>query len=221
MTNFIKLAFALVCTFVSIGTASASLVVELGDAEVSLLPGGGTKNTLLSVVFKNPSTEPVPLAGYSLFFDIAPEELGLPAGVSFANTAATYWVGQGVEPLTGAANPGTINHAPAAGDLGLGQIQNFNGSIAPGASIEMVQVNLVVDLQKAIVGGYPVFLNDQGQNSLDAFTADGLSLLPQSFSVEPGVLSLVEVPEPSATTYFVLAGLLATSRNAVGRRAPL
>ena len=167
--------------------ADAALVVELGDATVDLSSGVGTSALSFDVFIKNPTGSALPLSGYSLFLDIGPVGQQLPAGVTFDEPAATYVAGQGVAPLVG-AGPGTMNLAPAAGDLGLGQLQFFDGMIDPGERHLMLSIQLLVDYSVAIPGFYDIFLNPQGESSLAAVSG------PQDFTVDNGQLILLSTP---------------------------
>lgn len=179
---------------------AADIVIELGSAEVNLAPGSGTTATSFDITFTNPMATDAPIAAYSLFLDIHPIGAALPTGVSFADPAATYVAGQGVPPLA-AAGPGTINLTPAAGDLGLGQLQFFDGTIGAGESFVMLRVNLEIDRALASPGVYQITLNPGGQNSIDAFDGE---ILPQAqpFTVTNGTLTLVAaVPEPGSCMF--------------------
>ncbi len=167
--------------------ADAALVVELEDTTVDLSSGVGTTTASFEIFFKNPTGSALPLSGYSLFLDIGPMGQQLPAGVTFDEPAATYVAGQGVAPLVG-AGPGTINLAPAAGDLGLGQLQFFDEMIDPGERHWMLSIQLLVDRTVAVPGLYDIFLNPLGESSLAAVSG------PQDYTVDNGQLILLSTP---------------------------
>jgi len=168
-------------------TVMAMITVKLGSAQVDLSAGSGVTTATLDVSFSNMTATAAPIAGYTLFLDIEPADLELPMGVSFAEPAVTYLAGLGTEPLP-SAGPGTVNLAPAAGDIGLGQLQFSNSTIGAGESFTMFTVNLTIDLAQAESGLFDVFLNPQGDNSLN--TLDG----SQPFTAVNGLLTLISTP---------------------------
>ena len=185
---------------------AAGIIIELGSAEVNLAPGSGTTATSFDITFTNPMVTGAPIAAYSLFLDIQPLGAALPTGVSFADPAATYVAG----PPLAFAFPGTINLSPAFGDLGLGELQLFNGMIGAGESFDMLRVNLLIDQALASPGVYQISLNPGGENSIDAFVSGGLPQA-QPFTVTNGTLTLssttVPVPEPGALLMAVVGSI--------------
>ena len=170
---------------------------DLGQATVDISSGAGIVPASFTIAIENPTDAPLDLAAYSLFLDIGPAGLEMPAGVTFdttngANDAVTYIAGNGTAPLTNAGQepPGaTINFTPAAGDLGLGQIQFTNGSLAPGASADLLTVNLTIDLSTAVAGEFAIVLSSDGQNVVVTASNDS-----QPFEFTAGTLSLVDSP---------------------------
>ena len=166
--------------------------VDIGDSTVDLSAGAGVVAASFNIAIQNPTVSPLEIAGYSLFLDVGPAGLALPAGVTLANPPATYLSGNGIAPLVGAGTtpPGaTLNLAPAAGDLGLGQIQFFDASIAAGQSFDLITVNLLVDLSIATSGDFDLFLNPNGQSSISSAAQPS-----QVFTSSSGTLSLVASP---------------------------
>ena len=201
-----KQLFTLVALLVILPTASvdATLIVDIGDVQVN---GTGSVVTAASfdITLQNSTGAPISIAGYSLFLDIGTVGLDLPNGVSFDTPAATYFSGLGLGLLAGAANPGTINLAPAAGDLGLGQFQTFDAQLGANSTFTLLTVNLLIDPNTAELGDYDIFLSTLGQNSLNTLVG------AQAFATNGGgTLSIIAVPEPRAWLFGVLAlGLVA------------
>ena len=188
--------------------------VNLGSSTVDVSSRSGIASTSLLINLENPTDDDLDIAGYSFLFDVAPIGLVLPEGVSFDTTngdssAVTYISGGGNPPLIGAGRPGTINFSPSAGDVGLGQLQFSNGTVSAGAEFDLLMVNLLVDRSTAVLGDFSITLNQDGQNSINSFDAQGN---PQDveFSVNAGTLSIVSsaIPEPSS---LVILGLLQTA----------
>jgi len=177
---------------------AASFVVELGSNQADLAPGSGTTTATIDVTFRNSSmTTDAPFAAYSLFLDIGPLGLELPTGVTFGSPAVTYFSGNSFGPLPFALDPGTINLAPAKGDLGVGQLQLFDGMIGPSESFVMFQLNLVIDRVQANPGVFDIVLNPLGENTIDAILTGPLPT-QQEFTFTNGSLTLNVVPEPEA-----------------------
>lgn len=199
-TAFLLLGFS--------GLAHADLVVDIGSAEVDLSAGSGTASTSFEIAVRNEGDEAETFNGYTFFLDIGPVGLGLPTGVSFADPAATYLIGEGVGPLIGASRDGTQNFNPAAGDLGLGQIQFFDGTLNAQEEVVFLTVNLEVDLALANPGEFDLFLNSDGQNVLSSFDT------PPPFTSTVGTLSLTStVPEPSSALMVLVVTGLATAQR--------
>ncbi len=179
-------------------SAEAMLVVDIGDVQVN---GTGSSVTSASfdITLQNLTVAPISIAGYSFFLDIGNAGLDLPSGVSFDSPAATYSSGMGLGLLTGAANPGTINLAPAAGDLGLGQFQTFDAQLGASSSFTLLTVNLLIDPNTSALGDYSIFLSTLGQNSLNTLAG------AQAFATNGGgTLSITAVPEPGAWLFMLL-----------------
>ena len=168
---------------------------DLGEASVDISSGTGIASASFTIAIENTTDAPLDIAAYSLFLDIGPAGLALPAGVTFdttdsTNDAVSYISGNGTAPLTGASQdpPGaTINFSPAAGDLGLGQIQFTNASLAAGASSDLLTVNLLIDRATAVAGDFTITLNSDGQNVVTTAANDA-----QPFDFTAGTLSLVD-----------------------------
>ncbi|MCA9149423.1 MAG: hypothetical protein KDA92_09000 [Planctomycetales bacterium] len=198
MRNFSFALLAGMIALCEITNASADLIVDFVTlGPVALAPGIGTTTTSFAVRLSNPGGPSQEIASYSFFLDMGPLGAALPAGVTFDTPAATYISGAGVAPLIGAANPGTIELSPAAGDLGLGQLQFFNGTIDTDESYTLLSVNLVVDRATASPGLIDLSLNASGQNAIDRLSVSN-EPIAVSFTVTPGFLELTAVPEPSA-----------------------
>ncbi|MCA9216309.1 MAG: hypothetical protein KDB27_24745 [Planctomycetales bacterium] len=186
-------------------SAQANLVVEIGDGQAAIAPGVGTTTASFDIVFHNPMASGFDFSGYTLFLDIGPAGLGLPAGVSFAADPAVYLTGEGTAPLIGAGKNGTKNLTPAAGDIALGQAQfGFNGTIDAGESFTVIRINLDVDRSLATPGEHDLFLSP---SAMSIFTNTAAESLP--FTSTGGTLTLTAVPEPSALLYGGLAVALA------------
>lgn len=199
--------FVLLAIYSFASPSAADLVVEIGNARADLGSDSGTTTATFDIIFRNPSlTDPVPIATYSLFLDIEPTGLELPTGVTFGTPAVTYTSGDGVGLLLGASKTGTTIFMPAAGDLGLGQLQFFNGRIDAGESFVMFQVNLLIDRAIAIPGDFEITLNSLGENSIESIGAGNLPE-PQAFVFNAGSLAISAVPEPSVVAIWSLAGL--------------
>ena len=171
---------------------------DLGETTVDISSKTGVASASFTIAIENSTDAPLDIAGYTLFLDIGPDGPGLPAGVSFdtangVNDAVTYITGNGTVPLTSAAQetPGaTINLTPAAGDLGLGQLQFSNASLAAGASADLLTVNLLIDRSTAVAGDFEIFLNPNGQNVV--VTASNNQ---QPFEFTAGTLSIEDSPQ--------------------------
>ena len=169
----------------------------IGDASVDLSSETGIAAASFTITLENPTDEALDIAGYSLLLDIGPNGRQLPTGVSFdtttgPNDAVTYIAGNGTAPLIGASQetPGvTINFTPAAGDLGLGQIQFSNGSLAPGASADLLTVNLLIDRSMAGAGDFSIFLSPDGATTISTVSGG-----VQPFTSTEGTLSIVDSP---------------------------
>ena len=195
-----KLCCLLLALIVCLGTtpALATLVVEFVPAgPVVLAPGIGTTNTTFDIRLSNPTGPAEDIAGYSFFLDVGPLGAALPLGITFDTPAATYVSGAGTPPLIGAGNPGTINLSPAAGDLGLGQVQGFNSTINTGEVFTLLTVALVVDRAVASPGTVDLALNPAGENTIDRLGLAGAEAVSFNANVS-GQLTLVAIPEPSA-----------------------
>ena len=173
--------------------ADADLEVTFGDAQLSFVPGTGLATTMFNVSLQNNSSSDAFLAAYSLFIDISPSGLALPIGVSFDTSATSY---SGAGPIS--STSGTSNLAPAAGDLGIGQLQFFNGTIPANTDVDILTVHLVIDRSLAIPGDYDLTLAPAGENSLLAISSSGGPPIDLDFAVRSGALSIVAVPEASA-----------------------
>ena len=192
--------------------------VDIGDSSVDVSTGAGVVETSFNIAIQNPTSDPLEFSGYTLFLDIGPSGLALPAGVTLANPPATYLSGNGIAPLVGAGTtpPGaTLNLAPAAGDLGLGQIQFFDASIAAGQSFDLITVNLLVDLSIATPGDFDLFLSPDGQSSISSTTQPS-----QAFTSSIGRLSLVDsivilgdVNQDGVANFFDIAPFIAILSN--------
>lgn len=164
--------------------------VRVGSATVDISSGTGIANATIDIAIENPTAGDLPFAGYSFFLEIEPAGRVLPTGASFDTIAATYSSGDGTGLLSGASSAGTLNLTPAAGDLGLSQIQFFDASVAAGASETLLTVNLVIDLGTAIAGEYRVSLSTDGQNSISS-TGD----IDQAFTSTAGALTFEAAPD--------------------------
>ena len=174
-----------------------TLCFNIGDATVDISSGTGIASASFTIVLENPTDGPLDIAAYSLFLEIDdPSGLELPLGVTFdttngTNDAVTYISGNGNAPLVGAGQEppaATINLEPAAGDLGLGQIQFVNGTLAAGASADLLTVNLLIDRSTAVAGNFAIGLSPDGQNLLS--TVEG----SQPFGSTFGSLRLESAP---------------------------
>ena len=76
---------------------------------------------------------------------------------------------------------------PAAGDLGLGQIQFVNASVPAGASENLLTVNLLIDTGTAVAGEYTISLSTDGQSSISS-----TSNFDQTFTSTIGTLTLAD-----------------------------
>lgn len=175
----------LVCGIDSSDLSAQGFNVTVGSATVDISSGSGVANVSIDIAIENPTASALPIAGYSFFLEVEPTGTGLPTGVTFDNPAATYSSGNGAGLLSGANANGTINLTPAAGDLGLGQIQFFDATVAAGATENLLTVNFVVDLAVAVAGDYSVSLSAAGQNSISS-----LNNTNQTFTSSAGVLTL-------------------------------
>jgi hypothetical protein len=176
------------------------LVVDIGSAVVDLSSGSGTTAASFDITFSNPMAMPELLSGYSIFLDISPLGRQLPLGVTFGTPEAEY-PPAGSPPLFGTGGIGTVNPTPAAGDLGLGQFQLFNGTIEPGQSFQMVTVNLMIDRDVAAPGVFDLVLSPDGQNVLNEL--DMAMPVAKPFTVSPGTLTITAVPEPGSSAFAV------------------
>ena len=227
------LAGALVLTggFTSQASAQAidGLVVEIGSTTVDLTSSSGVISTSFDISFFNPGPEINPLAGYTLFLDIAPATDDpfasgplLPAGVSFAADPVTYITGVGVGgPLSSAATeaPGATenlalppgNDPPntlAAGDIGLGQFQFSDVDFLPGDRFPILTINLEIDTALATPGSFDLFLNPNGENTISSLTVPS-----QLFTSTSGTLTLSAIPEPGSLVILAAGGLLVSLRR--------
>ena len=226
------LAGALVLTGGFTSQASAqtpgSLVVEIGSTTVDLTSSSGVISTSFDISFFNPGPEINPLAGYTLFLDIAPATDDpfasgplLPAGVSFAADPVTYITGAGVGPLSSAATeaPGATenlalppaNDLPntlAAGDIGLGQFQFSDFDFQPGDRFPILTINLEIDTALATPGSFDLFLNPNGENTISSLTVPR-----QDFTSTSGTLTLSAIPEPGSLVILAAGGLLVSLRR--------
>lgn len=187
MMRFSTLLLAACFPLAFLNPISAMITVELGNTQVDLAASSGITTTALDIIFSNTTTSDLTVAGYSLFVDIGTSGKSLPQGVSFADPAVTYRSGLGEPPLP-LAGPGTMNLNPAAGDIGLGQLQFSDASIGAGESFVMLSLNLEIDLALASPGVFDVLLSPQGENSLSTISG------PQTFSVTTGTLTLTTMP---------------------------
>ena len=172
---------------------------DIGSATVDTSAGSGIASASFTIAIENQTNAPLEIAGYSLFLDIGVDGLGLPVGVSFdtnngGDDAVTYLTGGGQGGLLPNAStdpPGaTINFTPAAGDLGLGQLQfGVNGTLAAGASADLLTVNLLIDRSIAETGDFTIVLSSDGQSSVS--TATGGS---PAFDFTDGTLSIQDGP---------------------------
>lgn len=142
--------------------------VAFSSANVDITSGAGTVDATIDITITNFAVSPLPVAGYSFFLEIEPPGGSLPTGVTFGTPAANYASGNGAGFLLGANIDGTLNLTPAAGDLGLGQIQFFDAALANGDSEVLLTVNLVIDRATAVAGDYIVSLSNEGQNSISS-----------------------------------------------------
>ena len=231
------LAGALVLTggFTSQASAQAvdGLVVEIGSTTVDLTSSSVVISTSFDIYFFNPGPDPNLLAGYTLFLDIAPATDDpfasgplLPAGVSFAADPVTYITGAGITgagvgPLFFAPTevPGATenlalppgNDPPntlAAGDIGLGQFQLFDGVFQPGDRFPILTINLEIDTALATPGSFDLFLNPNGENTISSLTVPA-----QLFTSTSGTLTLSAIPEPGSLVILAAGGLLVSLRR--------
>ena len=204
------MALALLLPICTIHHANGDLVIDIGSTTVDISAATGVLSTSFDIEISNTGSMSAAVAGYSLFLDIAPTGSGLPAGVSFGNPIATYASGNGTGFLFGASIDGTLDTNPAAGDLGLGQIQFFDAQLGAGQSELLVTVNLEIDAALAQADDYSLFLNPNGQSSISNSSNSALD-----FTSTSGTLTLVSaIPEPNSIVLLAsLCGWVASRRR--------
>ena len=161
--------------------------INIGSATVDLTPNTQIGTASIDIAIENPTASALEIAGFSFFLEIEPVDGALPAGFTFDTPAATFSSGDGAGLLFGASSDGITNMTPAAGDLGLGQIQFVNASVPAGASENLLTVNLLIDTGTAVAGEYTISLSTDGQSSISS-----TSNFDQTFTSTLGTLTLAD-----------------------------